>query len=476
MPPTINVLFLAAEAEPFVKVGGLADVAGSLPGALRRLEKPILDVRLALPLHTAIQAESATLYPATSFDLYRRGGSLPVQVFQLKRGGIPVYFISGGPLHAARTVYSTDLAADREKYAFFSLAALELARRLDWRVDILHANDWHTALSLYALKSRRSDPLLRRIRSVLTLHNLPYMGGEGLDVLSAYGLAPLEDESLPGWARSSPLPLGLWSADRIAAVSPTYAREILTPEFGCSLEGFLEGRGDRLAGILNGLDTSAFDPQTDPHLALHFDAASLENRPANKSALQAKLGLDQDPRLPLFGMVGRVDPQKGVDLALEALRRLPHRRWQAALLGSGVPELEAASRQLEADFPARARAVTRYDPALGRLIYGGSDIFLMPSRYEPCGLAQMIAMRYGSIPLARATGGLKDTIRDGATGFLVPEASLESLLSVTSRALDLYPEKGKWEAMQRAGMAEDFSWERPAQQYAALYQSLMEVV
>jgi len=480
MTKTINVLFLISEAEPFVKIGGLGDVGGALPKALRNLSVTDaggynLDVRLVLPLHAFVQAESATLYPVAEFNLFRRGGSIPVQVFQIQRDGIPVYFISGGPIRTARTVYSNDLAADREKYAFFSLAALEFIRHLEGRFDILHANDWHTALALYALKSRRTDPLLDRIKGLLTLHNLPYMGGEGLDVLAAYGLSPAVDENLPRWARSSPLPLGLLAADSVVAVSPEYSVEIQTPEFGCSLEDFLRKNVDKLTGILNGIDTVSNDPETDPALDTRFTAATIEQRLANKQALQRELDLPVDAEVPVFGMVGRVDPQKGVDLALEALRQLVGMPWQAVMLGSGDPGLENAMLQLQIDFPKQVRAVTRYDPQLSRRIYGGADIFLMPSRYEPCGLSQMIAMRYGCVPVVRATGGLKDTVKDRTTGFLVPEATADSLVGSLKRALDVYASAAKWQKIQLAGMKQDFSWQRSARQYASLYKNLCEI-
>ena len=479
MPAPINVLFLASEAEPFVKIGGLGDVGGALPRALRVLTTMetggySLDVRLVLPLHATIQTESHSLQRVAGFDLLREGKSIPVEVFLTQHEGLPVYFISGEPIQTAPTVYSNNLAADREKYSFFSLAALELIHHLNWRVDILHANDWHTALALYALKSRRTDPVLQDIKGLLTLHNLPYMGGDGLDVLQAYGLSPVADESLPIWARSSPLPLGLWAADSIVAVSPGYSREILTPEFGCSLEDFLRKNANKLTGILNGIDTASNDPETDPALAARFTATTLDERLANKCGLQKQLGLPVDGEIPIFGMVGRIDPQKGVDLALEALRQIPQKPWQAVLLGSGTPDLEAAMCQLQTDHPNRVGAVTRYDAQLGRMIYGGADIFMMPSRYEPCGLAQMLAMRYGCVPVVRATGGLKDTVKDRETGFHVPEATAESLAATLLQALKAYAAPERWRKIQQAGMRQDFSWRRSARQYATLYKNLIE--
>lgn len=478
MTKTIRVLFLAAEAEPFIKVGGLADVAGSLPLALRGLadpgqSEPKLDIRLILPQHRASQSGSATQRPVAEFPVYRRGGSLPARVSKTVYKGMTVYFINGEPISSAAGVYSTDTAQDREKYGFFSLAAVELTRYLDWRADILHANDWHTALALYALHSRRKNPEFARLRTMLTLHNLPYMGGEAADILTAYGLSPVEADCLPEWARSQPLPLGLWSADAVVPVSPTYAREILTPDFGCGLEAYLRGRADSITGILNGLDVDRWNPGTDRSLTAAFSVDTLSERAANKEALQKQLGLPVEPRTPLLAMIGRVDPQKGVDITLAALPLLGDQPWQFVLLGAGIAALEEAARHFQANFPERVRVVTRYDSDLSRAIYGGADAFLMPSRYEPCGLAQMIAMRYGCVPIVRTTGGLKDTVQEGRTGFLFQKPIPEAMAETVQRALTVYATPGKWRRFQRNGMKEDFSWTRSAQQYALLYRSLI---
>jgi starch synthase len=478
MPATVNILFLAAEAEPFVKIGGLADVAGSLPLSLRNLPFQAthggkLDVRLVLPLHRSIRAESATLRPVSEFSVYRRGGSIPVQIFEMSLAGMPVYFVNGDPLAMASTVYSTDPAPDREKYAFFSLAALELARHLDWQPDIVHANDWHTALALYALRSRRTDPVLARIRTVLTIHNLPYMGGNGSDVLSAYGLMPLKDDALPRWAQTQPLPLGMWAADAIVPVSPTYAREILTPEFGCDLEKYLRSRSESITGILNGLDVGSWNPETDKLLSVNFTADDFSGRQENKIALQKQLGLPLDPRIPILSMVGRIDPQKGVDITLEVLRQIEEQPWQFVILGAGDPALVDAANALQAEFPDRVKVVVRFDAPLSHMIYGGADMFLMPSRYEPCGLAQMIAMRYGCVPVVHATGGLKDTVHEGKTGFSFPDATSESMGDALARAFNTFDHPEKWHRFQRNGMKEDFSWINSASQYASIYNSLV---
>jgi starch synthase len=477
MPATQNILFLAAEAEPFVKIGGLADVAGSLPLALRNLPNQAtrdvrLDVRLVLPLHRAIRAESATLRPVAEFSVARGGMNIPAQVYDSSMAGMPVYFINGEPISHASSVYSMDPALDREKYTFFSLAALEMTRHMDWRPDIIHANDWHTALAIYALRSRRADPAMMRLQSVLTVHNLPYMGGDGTDVLAAYGLKPPSDDSLPIWARTQLLPLGLWSADAVVPVSPTYAREILTPDFGCGLDAFLHSRSDSITGILNGLDLAAWDPVTDKSLPVNFSVEDPSRRAANKAALLNELGLKEEPRIPVLAMIGRIDPQKGVDITLEALRQMTDQRWQFIILGSSDPALENAARALQAECPDHVRALIRYDAKLSRLIYGGADMFLMPSRYEPCGLAQMIAMRYGCVPVVHATGGLKDTVQEGKTGFLFQQAEAGSMVEALRRAISVYESPEKWERFQRRGMIEDFSWPRSAAQYAMVYRSL----
>jgi starch synthase len=299
------------------------------------------------------------------------------------------------------------------------------------------------------------------------------MGGDGTDVLGAYGLVPPGDEALPGWARSQPLPLGLWSADAIVAVSPTYAQEILTPDFGCGLDGFLCSRSASVTGILNGLDLAAWNPETDKCLNVNFSVANLPGRFDNKTALQSQLGLQEDRRIPILAMIGRIDQQKGVDIIPEVLRSMNDLPWQFILLGSGDPILENTLRNLQLEFPERIRAVIRFDAQLSRLIYGGADMLLMPSRYEPCGLAQMIAMRYGCVPVVHATGGLKDTVKEGKTGFLFEKEEPSALLEALRRALDAYADPEKWAGFQRNGMAEDFSWTHSAAQYAALYRSLL---
>jgi starch synthase len=269
------------------------------------------------------------------------------------------------------------------------------------------------------------------------------------------------------------MPLGLWASDAIVAVSPTYAEEILHEEFGSGLQDFFRNRNDTLRGILNGLDTDSFDPKTDPTLAANFSAETLSLRSQNKAALQERVGLPVNPDVPLLGMVSRMDQAKGIDIALKGLRMMTKPDWQLVILGAGDPKLESIAKKLQEDLPGRVRVETRYDAKLARQIYAGSDLFLMPSRYEPCGLSQMIAMRYGSVPLVRAVGGLHDTVTDSETGFVFVDTKVKSFNDTLRRALSLYPQRERWMELQKAGMAQDFSWAKSAQTYLELYKKLM---
>ncbi len=481
---TIRVLFVAAEADPIIKVGGLGDVTGTLPRTLRALEPAqamgyTLDARLAIPFHSAITARITELDPVISFPVPHPAGPIMAQAFLTHVGDLPVYLIGGDPIPADAPVYSLETRKDGEKYTFFSLAVLELARALDWAPDILHANDWHTALSVYMLMLHRADDsFFDRTRSILTVHNLPFMGGGTEEALADFGIPPLRDNRLPPWGAYQPLPMGLATADYITTVSPTYAREILTPEFGCDLQDFLQMRAGSITGILNGLDEPSWDPATDRALAENFDINTLEKRAADKQALLHEFVLQPDLNLPLLILISRMDRQKGVDLVVDGLRQVAGLPWQAILLGTGEPVLEAAMRQLEAEFPYRVRAVIRFDAQLARRMYGGGDMLLMPSRYEPCGLAQMIAMRYGCLPVARATGGLRDSIKDdqipaNSTGFLFEDSTPEALAAALRRAIAAYTGREGWQARQRCGMQQDFSWQRSAQAYVLLYHNLI---
>jgi starch synthase len=477
MTPSLKVLFIASEADPFIKIGGLGDVAGSLPPALKAVD-PRIDIRLVIPFYGAIQRQAYHMETVAVFQVPIKNGSIRAEALYLNLDGLPVYLIAGAPITQGKSVYNNDAGADGTKFIFFSLAALELAKQLNWQPNIVHANDWHTAAAVYALALRRqSDTFFRNTRTLLSVHNLPYLGEGAGEALTQFGLPPARHSKLPIWAQDMPLPLGLLTADQIVAVSPTYAREILTPEFGSGLEDFLRTRADSITGILNGIDVKRWNPANDPHLVNNYDLSTIDERKANKAALQNEFDLEPLPKRPLLGVVSRLDYQKGLDLLPRALEKIRRFQWGLIVLGSGDPELEDTFYALAADYPSRVRLSLRYDAALSHRIFSAADALLIPSRYEPCGLTQMIAMRYGCLPIARATGGLVDTIRDQEggkdnTGFLFTKPTSEDLASGMRRALRTYRKPSSWERMQINAMRQDFSWERSAQEYLALYRKL----
>jgi len=481
---TTNVLFLAAEAEPFVKVGGLGDVAGALPDAIYKLSKNFpeseqIDIRVVLPFHFAIKQRGFKPEFLGEFGVNSLSGQVICQVYFYNKDGLPIYFLDGEPIDEMSPVYSPEPIQDGYKFVFFSLASLGLAKFLNFRVDILQANDWHTATAIYALEKLKGLPeQFEKTRTLHTLHNLPFMGFGVQKALFEYNLPPSENTILPDWARHAPLPLGLLHADKIIAVSPHYSEEILTPEFGCGLQDFLKTRNENISGILNGLDMEIWNPETDPVIPQTFSKDSLSKRPLNKIDLQQEYSLIQDEEIPLLTLVSRMDPQKGIDIALKGLRYCDDLPWQAIILGTGTPTVEQMAVDLENEYPERVRAIIDFDSKLAHRLYAGADIFMMPSRYEPCGLSQMISMRYGCVPIARATGGLADTIKhisrniDGGTGFLFEKPYPSVFATTLKRALRMYKNKELWSQIQLNGMKIDFSWENSARKYIDVYHSM----
>jgi starch synthase len=464
----MNVLVLAAEAAPFVKVGGLADVAGSLPPALRRLGH---DVRVILPRYHSIDPED--LSPCLeSFRFPAGHEAISAALLQAEHDGVPYYFVDIPWLFGDRSrMYGDD--DDPRRFYLFCGAALAGIERLRWRPEVAHANDWHSALVPSMLRGGRAGPFYVETASVLTIHNLAYQGWAERARLD--GAAAL----LPHWVHDAwvnTFRLGLETADLVTTVSPTYAQEILTPEHGAGLDDVLRRRHDRLQGILNGIDTNRFDPATDPSLPANFAFGDLSGKAACKASLQREAGFPAAPEPPLMAMVTRLVDQKGFDLFEQAADGIMTRSdVQVVILGTGEPHYHRAVQDLERRYPGRVRAWLAFDGALAQRIYGGADLFLMPSRFEPCGLSQMIAMRYGAIPVVRATGGLADTVREGppgapGTGFVFWEYHVEALLAGIERALATRAERpAEWDAVRRNGMRADFSWTRSAAEYAAAY-------
>ncbi len=478
----LHILYISAEADPLVKIGGLGDVAGTLPIAINRMAS-ILDkkfeIRVAIPYHQTIKDKHFPIKSMGSYLLESGKGIEEVQVYEYKSNGTVYYLLDGKPVQTSPVPYSNDPKADAEKYTFFSLAAIHLPEFLNWPINILHANDWHTALSVYALK-KIDGHLNPKIKTILSLHNLPFMGNGMEETEKDYGIPEYLHPHLPGWARLFPLPMGLAAADLIIPVSPGYANEIQTPEFGCGLENLLAFRKKHIVGILNGIDTSTWDPGSDSFIHANYDSSTIHLKEKNKVTLQKQLSLNIDPKIPLLAIISRLDYQKGIDLLVDGLYKLANEiKWQCIFLGSGDPYLEMRIRNLQNDKPDQVRCTFGYDNTLAHQIYAGADIFLMPSRYEPCGISQMISQRYGTIPIARATGGLLDTIintkeRNPGSGYLFEDLNATVFASKLTRAISDYQNNSLWTSMMQLAMKMDFSWDLPAKKYIDEYQYLLD--
>ena len=459
----MKVLSVFAEMAPLVKVGGVGDVGGSLPRALARRG---VDARVALPYYNTIK---------TSGVAAERIASLPdaASLWMTRVAGVPVYLIDHEASFGGNAVYGGDEA---RRFLAFADALIAAASQLDWQPDVLHLHDWQPGFLAMRLSDGRDHPWSSLAR-VQTVHNLAFTGPFDEAFAAEHGLQwDAGAAGLAGHLQRSALAHGLLRADLVSTVSPTYAREIVTSEFGGGFERLLQQLGDRLSGIMNGIDVERYDPTTDAHLAAMFDAETLDRRAENKRALQQRMGLDVDQEIPLIGMVSRLFWQKGLDLAATAVAQLQEsHRFQFAVLGQGDEENERTLAQLARRFPGRVAVRLAFDEPLGQLIYGGCDMFLMPSRYEPCGLGQLIAMRYGAVPVVRRTGGLADSVEPydppgGGTGFLFGEASAAAIVAALTQALAAFQDRQGWSALQRRGMARDWSWDRAAALYFELYE------
>ena len=477
---TIKVLFASAEVAPFAKVGGLGDVSGALPPALMDLSGGALELRLIMPFHAAVKKVNPPHRLIGNFSFEANGRPIDCDLYVSEINGVPVYLLDNEFINHDSPVYHGDWTLDGLKYVTFSLAILEAARYLDWKIDILHANDWHTALAVYALRSiYADDPFFAQVKTILSVHNLPFNGWGSQEAMTSLGFEAGTDPDLPDWAKFTPLPLGLSAADKVIAVSPNYAREILTPEFGCGMDSYLQKHADKVMGILNGIDETKWDPSTDTAISSNFSLENIEGKFKNKLDLQKALGFEVNPDIPLLTTVSRLDRQKGIHSILQTLPKLLALPWQFALLGTGDPELERRANELSAKYPNRIACILKYDDIIARMLYASGDLFLMPSLYEPCGLSQMFAMRYGNLPVATSTGGLADSITDyskepaAATGFLYAEKNEAGLEKALGLALSTFEDKTAWAIMRRNAMSVHFSWKLSAGKYLDVYQSLM---
>ncbi len=479
----LRVLFVAAEGVPYIKTGGLADVIGALPRALRRLGH---DVRVVLPRYKSIDPRR--------WGLHTVSASLPVPMDQSIEHvsvleappdmGVRFYFVESEHYFGGREkLYGYN--DDGERFILFSRAALEFVRSQGWAPDVIHCHDWHTAIIPNWMKAvYREDPVFAHTASVYTIHNLAYQGIFGYRILEIAGVAQegfLYSE-VPELSNVVDLMgRGIHFSDVVSTVSPRYAREILTPEFGERLDPILREQKDRLYGILNGVDTQEFDPATDRHITTHYDAFSLEQRRANKRALQEYTNLPVSERTPLIGIISRLADQKGFDLLDQVAVPLIEQGIQLVVAGTGDQHYHSMFQRLAARYPQQVSVHLTFNVELSQRIYAGSDMLLMPSRFEPCGLTQMLAMRYGSIPIVHRTGGLADTVRefDPATntgnGFCFTRYDPFHLFAAVVRALEVYKFANTWQDLMQRAMLADYSWDASAEQYVALYRRAQEL-
>jgi starch synthase len=461
----VRISFAAAEVAPYAKVGGLADVAGSLPQALASLGH---DVSVYMPYHRSIDAQKFAIPTsgARTHSIPYGAARARIEYPEISRDGVRTVFVRSVRIGRDK-VYGHD--DDAKRYALFCRAVLE--DLIESPPDVVHAHDWHAAL-LVPLAARARQ--LRKAATVFTIHNLAYQGRTSADVLKLVGLPrarlPIEDKG-----EANPMARAIVTADIVSTVSERYAEEILTPEFGERLEGLLRERRADLWGTTNGIDTKLFDPERDPNIPASYDADDQSGKAVDKAALQKETGLAVDPAAPVFGVIGRLVEQKGVDLLTVVAPWLLEKGGQLVVLGTGDPAYEKKWRELAAKKKGRLALTLGFDAALAQRIYAGSDLFLMPSRFEPCGLGQLISLRYGTIPVVRAVGGLATTVRDvdsdpRGNGFSFARYDAASFSEAIGRALHRFKAGGEpWRQLRTRAMREDHSWTASAKKYVEMY-------
>ncbi len=460
---------VASEAAPFAKTGGLADVLGSLPVALARLGAA---VAVVIPRYRSVPPASTV----SSFRIRVGPHAFPAAIQEVVRQGVRYFFVDCPALYDREGIYGEadgDYPDNHVRFAALSQAAIAVARTL-FRPDVFHAHDWHAGLlPVYLRQNLALDPTFAGARCIFTIHNLGYDGNFPASVLPEIGLsrALFHPEGLEFYGQVSFLKAGIVWADSINTVSPTYAREIQTPEFGFQMDGLLRARSYKLSGILNGVDYNEWNPETDARLPAHYSAGDFSGKRICKAELLGEMDLPIDLDRPLIGIVSRFAEQKGMDLVVGAAGAEDSPLAEAALVvfGSGDGGLENAFRDLALANPRRVAMGIGYNESLAHLIEAGSDMFLMPSRYEPCGLNQIYSLRYGTVPIVRATGGLQDTV-DAETGFKFTGLTAADLAAAVGTALRAYEDRATWQERMRRGMRKDFSWDASAREYQKLYE------
>ncbi len=465
----VKVLMVSAEVVPFAKAGGLADVVGSLPPALKKLGT---DIRIVMPKYGLISEKKYKLERiAKDISLPSGGEIVKIDLYKafLPKTKIPVYFIDYPKYFSENKIYTEK--NDTKRFIFFSLAVKYILPIINFKPDVIHAHDFHSALVTNFIKL--SDSIYsKNAKTVYTIHNLNYQGKSNLGVLKEGNLDLNSLESLSKDAKDGDINFmvqGIFNCDVLNTVSPTYAKEIMTKEQGGGLHRVIKKNKLKLTGILNGLDVDKFNPLTDPHLFKNFSVDSLDDKALNKTELQKKFSLPVDASKPMIAIVSRLAWQKGLELlSNEIFDKLD---VQLVILGTGEKKYEDYCKKLAKKYPDKVSAQIMFDVSLAQKIYAASDFFLMPSRYEPCGLGQMIAMRYGSLPIVRKTGGLADTV-NSSLGFAFTSFSQRALYLAILKAVKTYSDKRKYQAMQKRVMKKDFSWNKSAKKYLSIYKSL----
>jgi starch synthase len=491
MAKPLTVLFLSSEVEPFAKTGGLADVAGALPPALKRLGA---EVRVMMPRYGSIKERAHKLHEMIRLKeipvpVGSRSRIASVKSAFLSHGQekVQVYFVENKALFGRTGLYvhpesQKDYEDNDLRFAFFSRSVFEILKQMRWAPDIIHCNDWHTGLvPAYLRTLYAADPFFKHTRTVLTIHNIAYQGEFPATAYGATGLPedPALREALTARGKINYLKAGLVFAHALTAVSERYAEEIRSgPEFGYGLEDVVQSRAGELRGILNGADYLQWDPEHDPLIPHRYGARSLDLKQESKKALVEKMGLTFSPTTAVIGIVSRLATQKGFDLIGEILDELMTMDLQLVVLGTGEKQYHDLFTRAAKKHPGKLAVALRFDHALAHLIEAGSDMFLMPSRYEPCGLNQLYSLRYGTVPVVRATGGLADTVEDfdgvTGTGFAFEKYDSHELLATVRRAVKTFADQAEWTKIMKAGMAKDFSWDASARKYLQTYRSVLK--
>jgi len=477
----LKVMLSASEMAPYAKTGGLADVVSSLPRALSAVGN--VDAIAVIPKYGFIDDSKYGLkeLPDTiKFSMCGFPYEIKVKYLEFPEGW-KAYFLEQGSILSRNDIYGYE--DDGYRFALFARACIELARFLNFKPDIFHCHDWHAGMIPVYLKTMyRDDPFFKDTATIFTIHNLGYQGVFSKELLPYIDVDWYEfkAEKLEFWGNVNFIKAGISYSDIVNTVSREYSKEIQTSRYGEQIDSMLRSRASDLYGIVNGIDYDVWNPVTDTEIPVRFDLSSVERKVENKVALQKELNLPQDAQIPLLGFVSRLTYQKGPDLIAEAMQEMISIGAQIALLGTGEEHYRLLFQKLAHDFPYNVSVNTSFNDSLARRIYTGSDMFLMPSRYEPCGLSQLISMRYGTIPVVRRTGGLVDTVQDydpmtgKGTGFVFEEESPYALVSAVRRAIDVYHNKYDWQKLIINAMKSDFSWRNSAREYIDLYQKAIQ--